>query len=117
MAYLSLIAAFTLNAVANILLKIGSSKGLSWSNSPFVLVASNWHLLLGLALFAGNVIFYFIALKSFPLFVAYPVMVVMSFVIINGYALTMLGESVTPLQVLGYVLIIGGLLLVTLNVR
>lgn len=114
MPYLFLSLAFTLNAVANILLKIGASRGLSLVGSPLSLVSQNWQLLLGLALFAANVIFYILALRSLPISVAYPVMVLMGFILINGYALTMLQESLAPLQLLGYGLMIIGLLLVVL---
>lgn len=113
MAYAYLIAAFVLNAVANIFLKLGSARGLNFDNlSPLALIGSNWQFLLGLVVFASNVIFYFLALRSLPLSVAYPIMVAMSFIIINGYALVFLGETVTLLQILGYGLIIAGLILV-----
>lgn len=103
MAYLWLTLAFGLNAFANILLKLGANKGL---------VLGNWQLLGGLFFFAINVVFYFLALRALPLSVAYPIMVAMSFLLINGYAFLTLGEPVTPLQIVGYVLIIGGLVLV-----
>lgn len=113
MAVAYLILAFTLNAAANILLKLGSARGIdtaSWS--PLSLVAHNWQLAAGLTLFAANVIFYFLALRALPLSVAYPVMVAMSFVIINGYAFAALGEPVSPVQVAGYAAIVIGLIAV-----
>lgn len=103
MAYLWLTLAFGLNALANVLLKLGATKGLA---------LGNWQLLTGLFFFAINVVFYFLALRALPLSVAYPIMVAMSFLLINGYAFMTLGEPVTPLQMVGYVLIIGGLVLV-----
>ena len=74
MDYLYLILAFTLNAVANILLKIGSEFGVK---------ITNYYLFAGIALFAINIIFYFLALKNLALSTAYPIMIVMSFLIIN----------------------------------
>lgn len=112
MAYLFLSLAFTLNAVANVLLKIGATRGLSLSGSLVSLIANNWQLIVGLTLFALNAIFYILALRTVPISVAYPVMVLMGFILINGYALTMLHESLGPLQVFGYALMIVGLLLV-----
>ena len=113
MAYFYLACAFALNAVANIFLKVGAGQGFNLSSySPLALIISNWQFLLGLFLFAVNVVFYFLALRTLPISVAYPTMVVMSFLIINAYALFVLGEHVVPLQILGYVLIVAGLFLV-----
>jgi len=112
MPYLFLVAAFSLNALGNIFLKLGSFRGLPVSGSPIELVSGNWQFLLGMLFFGLNVICYFLALRSFPLSIAYPIMVVMSFVIINAYALTALGEQLLPLQLLGYALVIIGLALI-----
>lgn len=113
MAYLYLALAFSLNATANIFLKIGSLKGLETNTfNPVTLAVHNWHFIVGCVLFAVNIIFYFLALRSLPLSVAYPIMIVMSFVIINSYAFFGLGEAIVPIQVLGYVLLIIGLVLV-----
>jgi multidrug transporter EmrE-like cation transporter len=95
-----LAAAFSLNAIANILLKIGASGG------RYLPVVA------GLVAFAANAWFYYLALRFLPLSVAYPVMVVMSFVIINTYAYYRLHESITGAQWLGYLLILTGLSLV-----
>ena len=113
MAYIYLICAFTLNAIANILLKVGSEKGIVLlSYSPILFFKNNWPFLLGLSLFVLNVIFYFLALRVTPLSVAYPVMVIMSFLIINLYAYFFLGEKITSMQFVGYVMIVLGIILV-----
>lgn len=114
MAYVYLVCAFTLNAIANILLKLGAERGLttSFSDGVATLLLANWQFVLGLVIFAANIIFYFLALRALPLSIAYPAMVAMSFLIINGYAFIALGEHVTSLQLVGYVAIIGGLVLV-----
>lgn len=116
MAYLYLALAFTLNSIANILLKLGAARGLSLSGGLLVIVEANWHFLLGLGIFAINVIFYFLALRALPLSVAYPVMVVMGFLIVNSYALLALHEPITAGQYVGYALIIVGLTLVVARV-
>lgn len=116
MAYLFLALAFTLNSVANILLKLGAIRGLSLSGGLFSIIEANWQFLLGLSIFALNVIFYFLALRALPLSVAYPVMVVMGFLIVNSYALLMLHEPITAGQYIGYVLIVVGLTLVVARV-
>ena len=112
MAYLYLTLAFTLNSIANILLKLGATRGLLLSGDILALVKGNWQFLLGLTIFATNVIFYFLALRALPLSIAYPVMVAMSFLIVNSYALIALRESVTVGQYIGYMLIVIGLTLV-----
>jgi len=115
-AYFYLILAFTLNSTANILLKLGANRGLSLSGNLLALIQANWQFLLGLAIFATNVIFYFLALRALPLSVAYPVMVVMGFLIVNSYALLMLHEPITTGQFIGYFLIVIGLTLVVTRV-
>lgn len=111
-AYLYLAFAFTLNSVANILLKLGAERGLSLSGGLPAIAQANWQALLGLVIFALNIVFYFLALRALPLSVAYPVMVAMSFLIVNSYALFALRESVTTGQYVGYALIVIGLTLV-----
>lgn len=101
MKYLLLICAFTLNSAANILLKHGSTEGLL-----------SWKSFIGLALFACNVLFYFLALKQFPLSVAYPVMVASSFFLVNTYAHLVMKESISPAQYVGYAMILLGTFLV-----
>ncbi|MEN8176691.1 MAG: hypothetical protein ABFS23_13075, partial [Pseudomonadota bacterium] len=63
MGYLLLAIALTLNAAANILLKIGASH-LGGLDEPGLIgrVLTNYHLLGGLVLFALNVVFYAAAL-------------------------------------------------------
>ena len=112
MPYLFLILAFTLNGIANILLKQGAVQGFHFEPGSYFSIFSNWQLLLGMGLFATNIIFYFLALRALPLSFAYPVMVAMGFLIVNGYALFTLGEVITPIEVAGYLLIITGLVLV-----
>lgn len=116
MAYLYLILAFTLNSIANILLKLGAVRGLSLSGGPLAVVEANWQLLLGLVIFATNIIFYFLALRALPISVAYPVMVVMGFLIVNSYALLALHEPITAMQYIGYIFIVFGLTLVVAQV-
>jgi len=112
MPYVFLACAFVLNAAANVLLKIGSQKGITTNVPLTMLFVSNWQILLGIALFAANVLFYFAALRTFPLSLAYPIMVTMSFVLINGYALLFLDEQLQIVQLVGYALLIVGLTLI-----
>lgn len=113
MPYFFLIIAFTLNATANILLKLGALKGLAYQGLSLTqLVSQNALAIVGLFFFALNAVFYFMALKSVPISVAYPTMVVISLLIINGYAIFVLKEQVSIMQVIGYALIITGIVMV-----
>lgn len=116
MSYLLLICAFSLNAAANILLKLGSKQGIQWRvASPLALFTTNWQFLLGCLLFVGNVLFYFLALRSLPISTAYPVMVVMSFILIGVFAAFVLKEPISVMQLVGYGVIVGGLILIVAN--
>lgn len=113
-----LIIAFLLNGAANIFLKVGamSSGKIFPFRFPETLI-ENRYFFLGLVLFALNVFFYGASLKSLPLSVAYPVMVGASFLLVNGYASLWLNEKMTPMQMVGYVCIVAGILLVTIVKR
>jgi multidrug transporter EmrE-like cation transporter len=112
MAYLFLVAAFSLNAAGNILLKVGSLRGLTTQGPLISLLTQNWQFAVGIVVLALNALIYALALRTVPLSMAYPIMVVMSFIIINAYALTALGEQLTLVQAIGYVCIVLGLALV-----
>jgi multidrug transporter EmrE-like cation transporter len=112
------VCAFVLNASGNIFLKLGSRKGFNLSSlSPTTLFMSNWQFILGCFLFVLNVPFYFIALRNMSLSVAYPIMVGMSFIIVNGAAFFLFKESLHLLQILGYVCMVGGIILVVVYGR
>lgn len=113
--YLLLALAFLANGVANILLKLGAVRGLRLSGDLGTLLASNWQALVGVAIFAINVFFYFLALRELPLSVAYPLMVTMSFLIVNGYAVLALHEPIALTQYLGYGFIVCGVILVVMR--
>jgi len=112
MAYLYLASALLLNAIANILLKVGASRQMSTEGSLFAILASYWPVGLGIVLFALNVVLYFLALRSLPISLAYPVMVVGGFLLINSYAVFFLKEEISTTQIVGYLCIVAGVLLV-----
>ena len=122
----ALVAALALNAAANILLKVGAkevhqSGGMFTSGlvSGFTAILSQPALLLGLACFALNAVFYMYALQSpaMKISVAYPVMVG------GGYALIAtvaslhpaLSESLTIGQKMGVAAVLVGILLIAAN--
>jgi drug/metabolite transporter (DMT)-like permease len=71
----------------------------------------NWRLILGVSLFAGAVIFYTLLLELVPLNLAQS-LTVLQFAGVNIAAIVLLGESVSPVRILGFALIALGLLLV-----
>ena len=113
MGYLSLALALTLNAAANVLLKIGATR-LGGIDEPGFLgrLVSDHVLLAGLLLFALNVVFYIAALARLNLSTAYPIMVAGGIIIVVSIAVFALGEAVTPLQMLGLALLVVGIALV-----
>jgi multidrug transporter EmrE-like cation transporter len=114
MAYFYLILAFSLNAAGNVLIKLGSVEGLDLSSKmPIAIIINNWQLVAGCFVFAGNIFFYFLALRTLPLAVAYPVMVGMTFLIVTVASLMLFREHITALQYFGFAAIVLGLVLVT----
>lgn len=117
-AFAYLVAALVLNALANIVLKIGAT--FSAAQSPVLFteyVAAYKFLFLGVVLFASNLILYFLALRALPISVAYPVMVGGGFCIVNAYAYFFLNEQVTLPQIIGYACIVIGIALVVTCTR
>ena len=106
-AYLAIALIF--NAGANILLKI-AAMGRSESIRDLI---TNPYAVAGVFIFASNVYFYIQALRVLPISLVYPVMTAASFIIINAYGFFMLKEPLTYINIIGYILIIGGILLVT----
>lgn len=113
MSIVYLVAAFTLNSLANILMKISAKSGFKWQGlGIFDIVFQNKFILLALICFGLNFIFYFLALEKIALSVAYPVMNVMSIVIIFGFAVWYFHDSINLVQGIGYALMILGMVLV-----
>jgi small multidrug resistance pump len=116
---IALVMALTLNAVANLMMKLGANR-LNSSPPHFKggiaslveIALANWVLLLGLCFFAGHVVLYTFALKGIPISTAYPIMVGTGFVIISIGAWKMLGERLSAMQWAGVGLILFGVWLV-----
>ncbi|WP_437758365.1 DMT family transporter [Sorangium sp. So ce1389] len=117
--YLFLITALVFNATANILMKLASRRvepmeGLSLVQKGLAL-AKNYYLVLGLVLFASNILFYVLALKRINLSIAYPIMSSGGFLIISVFSVYYLRETLTTLQVGGIVMIAAGIAMVAYN--
>ena len=117
MGYIFLAIALLLNASANILLKLGSGrlselKGLSMLEIVPRLL-TNFYLMIGLAFFALNVLFYASALNRLNLSIAYPIMMAGGIVIITVFSTLYMKETLTFIQYAGISLIAVGIILVT----
>ena len=123
---IALILALTLNAAANLMMKVGSGRfsdeGLV--NNPGLrtlsaAVTHNWVLIVGLGCFAINVLFYAYAIRApfLPVSMAYPIMVGGGTVIIAAVAWSFLGERMSAIQWAGVVMILLGVFLVAREVQ
>lgn len=122
--WMALVAALTLNAGANLMMKFGmvrhktamAAAGEAGLATVVRALAQNWVLMLGLFCFATNVVFYTFALKEIKISVAYPIMVSCGFAIIALVAwLSPLRETLSPMQWAGVALILVGVVLVAQN--
>lgn len=117
---IALMIALTFNATANLLIKFGARKadleGGLMADGPINairIILTNWQLMLGLVLFASNVLFYMYALQKLRVSSAYPIMVGGGFAIIAVVAMfSSLAERLAPVQWAGVVLIMVGIILV-----
>ncbi len=122
----ALVLALTLNAAANLMMKVGSGRfnasGLHTDpglRSLAAALTANWVLILGLVCFAINVVFYAYALRApfLPVSMAYPIMVGGGFAIIAVVAWWFLGERMSAVQWAGVVMILVGVFLVAREVQ
>jgi len=114
-ATLALVFALLANATANVFIRWGM-KDLQLSLSDPVQTAKgillNGRVMVGIVLFALNVLAYAFALSKLRLSVAYPVMTSVGLVIVMVLSFALLGEKITGLQLVGTALILGGVVLV-----
>lgn len=113
-SFFFLAGAFIANGIANVLLKLGAERGILMDFSMSIprLLLHHAYVIGGFVLFAVNLGFYFIALRTLPLSIAYPILIAMTVIITSGTAVLFLHESISLPQILGYILILGGITLV-----
>ena len=116
--WIPLLVALVLNAGANVLMKVGAKTARPLAaEAPFLTRLFNFlnvATIVGISLFAANVLFYRKALDHLNVSVAYPIMVSGSVILVTVAAVTLptLSEKVTPWQIGGMVLIGMGVWLV-----
>ncbi len=120
----ALIAALSLNAAANLMMKAGMTRveaagGLLKDGLPGALraVATSPILVVGLTCFALNAAFYMFALQSptLKISLAYPVMVGGGYAIIASVAYLVLGDRMTAGQWIGVALVLTGVLIIAIR--
>jgi multidrug transporter EmrE-like cation transporter len=112
--FILLAVAIVFNGVANVLMKKGmvhAVPGASFADTIRHYLTS-WPLMVGLGLFALNVVAYTQALARLPLSIAYPVMVSLTGVIVISSSMILFKETISWMQWTGFALIIAGVVLV-----
>jgi multidrug transporter EmrE-like cation transporter len=114
MGYVFLTVALTLNATANLLMKMGADR-IDALGAPGMLrgILTNQYLVGGIVLFGLNIVFYVAALTRMNLSIAYPVMMAGGVLIVVAVSVLYFRESLTLAQVAGILLLMVGLVLVT----
>lgn len=112
MTILYLIIAFILNASGNVVFKIAATHGIIMQGTIFSIIWRNYLVIIGFFLYAMNALFYVLALRTLPLSLAYPVMMVMSLIIVNIVSIFLLHEHINTFQLVGYALLILGVVII-----
>ncbi len=108
-------ATVVLNVIGTILIKFGSSKisAISFSLASVWNILSNWHILLGIALYVGSFPAYSYILQKMSVSVVYPIFTSLSFAGVVLISVLFLKESLTLIQFAGLALVIGGIVLLS----
>ena len=110
MQYVLLILALTLNAAANLLMKIGANRlAVASVRDAIASLTANFYLVGGLGLFALNVLLYAVALRKLPLSFAYPVMTAGSVLLVVCASVVVLKERITVSEGIGILLMLAGI--------
>lgn len=112
--YVLLATAVVFNGVANVLMKMGmkdtpANQGAGEMIKHYL---HSWPVIVGLFLFALNVLAYTQALTKIPLATAYPVMVSLTGVIVIAGSALLFKEEISFVQWVGFALIIVGVVCV-----
>lgn len=113
--HFALIFALLANASANILIKAGMRRlDLQGASLGMIVrqVTTNLPVLVGITLFAVNVLAYAYALNRIPLSQAYPIMTSVGFVIVVSASVFFFGETLDIYQISGMFLIVAGVVLI-----
>ncbi|HUT83931.1 MAG TPA: SMR family transporter [Thermodesulfobacteriota bacterium] len=113
--YMILALAIFLNALANILMKVGMMRQGASGGSPLLMAKAalvNPVLFAGVVSFALALVAYSYVLSKINLSIAYPVMTSLGYVIVIIASWMFLKEHITFVQVIGFAFIISGVWMV-----
>lgn len=112
--YVLLGVAILFNGVANVLMKKGMANAPQAEGAMGMIkhYLTSWPVVVGLCLFAVNVVAYTQALARIPLSVAYPIMVSLTGLIVISGSMVLFKETIGWIQWMGYGLIIVGVVCV-----
>jgi multidrug transporter EmrE-like cation transporter len=112
--YALLATALVFNAVANVMMKAGMLRAPESASAGEMLrhYLTSWPVMVGLVLFALNVLAYTQALTKIPLSIAYPIMTSLGFLIVVSASAYFFKETITWVQGIGFALIIAGVICV-----
>lgn len=115
LSYVLLAVAVLFNGIANVLMKAGmqNAPDVSGAGAMIKHYLHSWPVIVGLFLFALNVIAYTQALSKIPLSVAYPIMVSLTGVIVISGSMMLFKEEISWFQWLGFALILGGVVCIS----
>lgn len=117
MLYLFIALSILSNALANVSLKIGSSKlvGLSWQEpvDSFIKVITDIPLVAGAVLYVFSFACYIYILNQANLSLVYPILTSLALILITLISFFYLHESLRAIQIIGIIVIILGVWLVS----
>lgn len=113
------VIAVSANVVGTILIKIGSEKMLpiSFSLGSILNILQNFHILGGIFLYAASFPAYSFILQKLNINVAYPVFVSLSFAGVIVVSSLFLKETLTFVQIIGLILVVGGIALLATGTK
>lgn len=111
MTWIFLLVAIIGNATANILMKMAAQQmgGLSLSVSGIKTFLTTPLIWAGLICFGITLMLYTYVLSKINLNIAYPLMTSLGFLIVATFSVFYLQESLSWLQIMGMILVVGGL--------
>jgi multidrug transporter EmrE-like cation transporter len=112
MPIIYLIIAFILNSAGSVIFKLAANRGVLLQGPFLTILSHNYLIIVGCFLFAINAIFFVLALRTLPLSVANPAMLVMSFIIVGIVSTSLLHEHINTFQLIGYALLILGVIVI-----
>lgn len=114
MKWIVLVLGVLVNASASILIKVSSipPRKLPSLTTPISDWIGNWTFWVGICTYGLAFLTYVYALSLFPASIAYPVITAGAIAVVATVAGLVLGEPLSPLTIVGIVVVMGGVLLI-----